>query len=377
MESNDLRSRGNYLRLTMSRLAVLPDERRPRFQLIPFERINLSTAPNYLVKGLVPRVGLTVIWGPPKSGKSFFTLDLLAHVAAGWHFRKLRVQQGPIVYFVLEGDEGFKARIEAFRKQHLTVDHERIPLYYVAARLDLVKDVAALIAAIGAQMRPEEVPAAVAIDTLNRSLGGSESSDQDMSAYVRAADSIRDAFRCAVVVVHHCGIDASRPRGHSSLTGAVDSQIAIKRDGANNIVAELEWMKDGPQGEVIVSRLEPIQVGIDDDGDPITSCVLTPIEGGSAPKASSRPLAPRTRRALEALTESLLDHGRIPPSFLGLPGSISSAVEAERWREELFRRGVLDDQAKNPRKPFFDIKDQLADRRLIAERDGWVWLVPP
>jgi len=246
----------------MSRLAVLPDERRPRFQLIPFERINLSTAPNYLVKGLVPRVGLTVIWGPPKSGKSFFTLDLLAHVAAGWHFRKLRVQQGPIVYFVLEGDEGFKARIEAFRKQHLTVDHERIPLYYVAARLDLVKDVAALIAAIGAQMRPEEVPAAVAIDTLNRSLGGSESSDQDMSAYVRAADSIRDAFRCAVVVVHHCGIDASRPRGHSSLTGAVDSQIAIKRDGANNIVAELEWMKDGPQGEVIVSRLEPIQVGI-------------------------------------------------------------------------------------------------------------------
>jgi hypothetical protein len=28
---------------------------------------------------------------------------------------------------------------------------------------------------------------------------------------------IRNAFGCAVIVVHHCGIDATRPRGHTSL----------------------------------------------------------------------------------------------------------------------------------------------------------------
>src|SRR5829696_7931521 len=139
MESNDLRSLGNYLRLTMSRLAVLPDERRPRFQLIPFERINLSTAPNYLVKGLVPRVGLTVIWGPPKSGKSFFLLDLLAHVALGWEYRGRRVKQGAVVYLVLEGDEGFRARIEAFRQHHLAEEHGQVPFYSVSTRLDLIK----------------------------------------------------------------------------------------------------------------------------------------------------------------------------------------------------------------------------------------------
>jgi hypothetical protein len=33
-----------------------------------------------------------------------------------------------------------------------------------------------------------------------------------------------------VVIVHHCGIEGTRPRGHSSLTGAADAQLAVKRD---------------------------------------------------------------------------------------------------------------------------------------------------
>jgi hypothetical protein len=45
----------------------------PRFLLKPFEAITLSTAPNYLVKGILPRHGLAVVWGPPKCGKSFWT----------------------------------------------------------------------------------------------------------------------------------------------------------------------------------------------------------------------------------------------------------------------------------------------------------------
>jgi hypothetical protein len=39
-----------------------------RFQLKPFDTIKLSTAPNYLVKGIIPRTGLVVVWGPPKCG---------------------------------------------------------------------------------------------------------------------------------------------------------------------------------------------------------------------------------------------------------------------------------------------------------------------
>jgi hypothetical protein len=40
----------------------------------------------------------------------------------------------------------------------------------------------------------------------------------------------------------------------------------------------VEYMKDGATGDTIVSRLEKVEVGIDEDGDPITSCVVVPSE---------------------------------------------------------------------------------------------------
>ena len=119
---------------------------------------------------------------------------------------------------------------------------------------------------------------AVVLDTLNRSLNGSESSDEDMSAYVRATDAIRETFDCSVLVIHHCGINDSRPRGHTSLTGAADAQLSVKRDYTGNILVTVEFMKDGEAGDTIVSKLESVEVGIDEEGEAITSCIVVEAE---------------------------------------------------------------------------------------------------
>src|SRR5262249_3639597 len=87
------------------------------------------------------------------------------------------------------------------------------------ARAGLIADHATLIADITGQLSGE-MPICVVLDTLNKSLMGSESKDTDMSAYVRAAEAIRDAFKCVVIIVHHCGLDDTRPRGHTALPGA-------------------------------------------------------------------------------------------------------------------------------------------------------------
>ena len=81
-------------------------EIKPRFNLIPFDQVTVGTERLYLVKGLIPRTGLVVAWGPPKCGKSFWTFDLVMHIALGWDYRGRRVQQGPIVYLALEGGKG-------------------------------------------------------------------------------------------------------------------------------------------------------------------------------------------------------------------------------------------------------------------------------
>jgi AAA domain len=152
-------------------------------------------------------------------------------------------------------------------------------------RMDLVKDHRALIVSIREQIGTEN-PVSVTLDTLNRSLAGSESSDEDMTAYVNAAVAIREAFGCAVIIVHHCGLDGTRPRGHTSLTGAVDAQLAVKRDPAGNTIVTVEYMKDGAEGDVIASALQVVTVGTDDDGEPVTSCVIVPVDSATVRRAS-------------------------------------------------------------------------------------------
>jgi hypothetical protein len=56
--------------------------------------------------------------------------------------------------------------------------------------------------------------------------------------------------------------------------------------------------KDGEEGEVIASELEAINVGIDEDGDPITSCVVIPAEPPT--KSLARSTVRQRRRARRA-----------------------------------------------------------------------------
>jgi RecA-family ATPase len=150
------------------------DRTSPRFTLTPFSGITLDTTRiNYLIKGLLPRTGLVVIWGPPKCGKSFWALDLAMHVALGSPYRGRRTRQGAVIYLALEGAEGFKARAEAIRNHYRVSD---APFYLMTVRIDLVRDYAQLVADIRKQLGAV-IPAAVFIDTLNRSLIGSEAKD--------------------------------------------------------------------------------------------------------------------------------------------------------------------------------------------------------
>src|SRR5262245_46332626 len=230
---------GKEVHLVAASEAKPVEPNKARFRLTRFRDIAITEGVAYLVKDLIPTMGLVVVWGRPKCGKSFWMFDLSMHIALGWQYRARRVQQGPVVYLALEGGKGFTHRVEAFRRRHSVTD---APFYLITDRTDLVNDHKQLIAEI--TVESSEPPALVVIDTLNRSLAGSENNDKDMAAYIRAADAIREAFGCTVAIIHHCGVAADRPRGHSSLGGAVDAQLAVKRDDAGLITVTVEWLKD-------------------------------------------------------------------------------------------------------------------------------------
>jgi hypothetical protein len=330
-----------------------------------------------LVKGILPRTGLAVIWGPPKCGKSFKTFDISMHIALGWEYRGRKVRQGPIVYCAVEGGHGFRKRIEAWRLHHAAQFRGPVPFWLIDVPIDLIKDHKALIADIRAQTGGV-IPVAVVIDTLNRSLNGSESDDEDMAKYMRAADAIRSDFNCVTPIVHHCGIAGSRPRGHTSLSGACDAQIAVVKDEDGNVTFTVEYMKDDDAGTVVISELKVVQVGTDDDGDPITSCVCIPAKGAAGAASAtgtSKPgkkLTPLQVAALRSLTDCLADMGKVPPASNHIPSGVP-CVTMDEWREYLFRHSVINRASSGHRKQFQRLHVALKNAGVIGIWNELVW----
>jgi hypothetical protein len=345
------------------------------FTLVRFRDIQLGKEPPYLVRGLIPREGLTVVWGPPKCGKTFWVFDIMMHAALGWEYRGCRVEQGTVVYIACEGERGLAARKEAFRQARLT-DDDNPPFYLLTTRLDLPAQVDALFFEIATQL-PDRRCSAIVIDTLNRSINGSESDDADMGAYVKAADKLREEFGCAVVIIHHCGVNDKRPRGHTSLTGAADAQIRVTRDGSGQIIAEVEFMKDGPEGTQIVSQLEVVDLGYDDYDDPITSCVIHPAEGKVSTQGQTRKrLSTSQQRALDLLEEAITKAGEIPRACDHIPAN-TPCVSEDRWRQYCYAGQITEsDKPDAKQKAFKRAAESLIAAGRVSKWNDHVWPVP-
>jgi AAA domain len=349
-----------------------------RFKLLSFDELKSETT-LYLVKGLLPRRGLVIVWGPPKCGKSFWIFDVMMHIVMGWKYRGCRVHQAEIIYLVLEGQTGFGNRKEAFKKRFLKPDQTAPAFKFCGASLDLIKDHRQLIADIRAQ---HATPSCVVLDTLNRSLVGSESSDEDMAKYLKAAAAIEEAFGCLVVIIHHCGIDDRRPRGHTSQTGAADVQIAVKKDDAGIITATVEFAKDMPEGATLVSRLKVVELGTDPDGDPITSCVIEPVETAQdkpaqdrSAKSKPKPLPKTAQIALRALSEAIDEIGAVPPASNHIPQK-TKTVTVDQWREYAYRIGISTGEDRAKQQAFKRASEQLigGEPPRAAMWDGQVWV---
>jgi hypothetical protein len=70
------------------------------------------------------------------------------------------------------------------------------------------------------------------------------------------------------------------------------------------------------------------------------------------------------------LADLVADQGKPVPSSWGLPTDVR-AVPVEDYRKMLVSRGDISDD----RRRFWDRKDELKAKKLVAEQDGIIWLV--
>jgi hypothetical protein len=281
------------------------------------------------------------------------------------------VQQGVVVYLAAEGAYGFRCRVEAFRQRRLAEDAAPTPFYLVAARLDLIGEYGDFVGSIRSQLPDGIQPSAIAIDTINRTLWGSESKDEDMALYLAGAEAVRDAFDCLVVLVHHTGLDATRPRGHTSLSGAVDQQVAVRRAKDGRISSRVEWSKDAVEGAELWHRLEPVEIGVDPDGDGVSSCVVEPAE----PPQATVQVGGQAGVALDVLRRAVEEAGERPPASQHVPAG-RRVVTVDLWRRYCAQEGLSG--KGNPdaeEKAFHRARTKLQNEKLVRVWGDFVWPV--
>ena len=115
--------------------------------------------------------------------------------------------------------------------------------------------------------------------------GDDENSAQDMAAFVGRASAIARETGACVLAIHHPGKDDARGmRGSSALFAACDAVIKIAEQDDSTRLVTLEKVKDGPLGGLFSYTLRQVDLGTDEDGDKITSCVVVEAGLGSQGK---------------------------------------------------------------------------------------------
>jgi hypothetical protein len=116
----------------------------------------------------------------------------------------------------------------------------------------------------------------------------------------------------------------------------------------------VELAKDMPEGATIASRLEQVELGTDQDGDPITTCVVVPVDEGAIAKRDNRrkakKLAPSAVTALRALKEAISDTGIIPPASNHVPAN-TRGVTKDQWRDYANRLGICTESGREAKTP--------------------------
>lgn len=260
----------------------------PRFRLLSETEFTSAPDPQWRVDGLLPEQGLALIFGNSGAGKSFFTLDLLAHIADGRDYgvTQRKVNRGRTVYVMAEGAAGMRKRVRAYRHKYPS-SGDNFKIIAAAPNLMTPADVGEI-----AQVLMQNGGADVIVfDTMHACMAGAdENSAKDIGTLLGNARALSACLNACVIFVHHTGKDEARgARGSSSIRAGMEAQIEITRNPTdpNRRVARIEKLRDGgEEGYAWEYVLEPVIVL--DGPNPCASAVVKHIErssgAGNAPK---------------------------------------------------------------------------------------------
>lgn len=328
---------------------ICPDNLKAKFEEL--------TQQGWRINNVIPDdAGITIIYGKPKTFKSFLALDMALSIANGVDFHGKDTEQCAVMYIAGEGQQGVLKRVEAWRQERSL---DKIENFYLMVKPVLVSEPAPcrdLIDLINAAPTDNK-PAVIFIDTVARNMKGDENG-AGMAEFIAGCDEIRAETGVQVIAVHHTPKNSDTMRGWSGLPGAIDFSYLVEKHNKRPLTAIMSAVdaKDHDDTTQMFFDMIVRDTGaVDKSGLAITSLVpklnatLTPEPKQSA---SSR-LSGKRKNVYNALKSAI-------------EAAQGESVTLKEWSQEYYGR----DSSSNKYSTFSKERKILVEDSLVCESGG-------
>jgi phage/plasmid primase-like uncharacterized protein len=324
--------------------------------------------PDWLIKGILERGSMNLLFGESGAGKSLFAMDWAFCAANGkdWHNHKVK-EELKTLYILGEGFRGASMRFKALSQKYsltpknIRLSRRSINLLDNKEADEVIKIVTEL----------DFIPDIIIIDTLHRNMVGDENSSEDMAMYFKSIELLARRLNSAIVTVHHSGHgDKGRSRGSSSIKAAMDAEFCVTKNG-DGITFSCTKSKDfgfGTDMGFVIKEVElEGEVFYDEDDDKqITSVYLHYMGVATKEKTLSKKL----QKAMDSLVLALETIGKERPE-LSILGSGQVIVSLSEWKPFFNEHKELAERRQN----FSECRKELLKQELIAIDGEYSWVL--
>jgi hypothetical protein len=253
-----------------------------------YEGDDFKGSVEWLYKGLLPTTGVCILTAPSQAGKTFVGLHLAKSLDGAEDFFGLRPRlTGGTILLVGEAYGSVKHRLAALeapgRRRAIAATYVgglAARGAWAALRDDLLAQRDRMAAKFGKPVRM------IVLDTLSAS-GILEDEDDNAAAatVMRAFSDLSVELGALFVILHHPPKSGNGARGAGAITNNADYVMEINRAGFAPIrTISMIKSRDGEQKDIGSFTLIPNQIGLDNDGEAITT--MTVSTSNEAPRST-------------------------------------------------------------------------------------------
>ena len=374
-----------------------PGQPRPPSTMKWHDNAMTEAIPHWIVKKMLPEVGVAIMPGQWGAGKTFMALHLADCVWTEKEFAGRKIcRKGGTLFVACEAASDVPVRMRGITEGRA----ERSPFAWIDSVTPLLahgaaEDIIQIARQADTEMRTTfGVPLVLLeIDTMAAAAGFSDENSAAEGAKTMAVlNHVAQTLGILVLAVDHFGKEAGQgTRGTTAKESGADAVLAVlaEKDKKTGDVSDrrlnVRKVRGAREGEVMPFDLRGVCLGQDEDGDDVTTCVVEfDLAEGSRSTAppEDRDCWPPSTKDLRRALHVTLDHSKRHIRPFGDTGPRVEAVALEEVRTEFYQAhpatGDAKQQADAKRQAWSRALKAARERDLVATREvggaGMIWL---